>query len=242
MAHLTAVIGVVDSEGARVDAARADGSHAPIVILLGPGLEAGTSVENGGTTTVPISATVDATLVPRVVAFSVDDLPGDYTATPTRITADDNGVLDAGSVGTDVLITDAADHANDGWWTISDLGTDDPGGTPYVLDRTDGAATAAEIQSGSLTVDMSTGFVWALGAGWPAGTLGTTPLDFATGNVTAQAIGAALVDSSTGVSGGGTIGAVTNTATAANAIATLAARLETMRLALIAAGVLAEDA
>lgn len=57
MGFLSAVVGIVDAAGNRVDPLRSDGSRAPIVVKLGAGMSVGEVTENGGTTTVELVST-----------------------------------------------------------------------------------------------------------------------------------------------------------------------------------------
>jgi outer membrane murein-binding lipoprotein Lpp len=94
------------------------------------------------------------------------------------------------------------------------------------------AATFAAA-GGGITVTNATG------AAWPAGTTTAVTMYWADQNdVTPGAAVAALTNSSGGTSGGNTIAAVTDVPTAANAVATLAVKVNALIASLKAAGFL----
>lgn len=104
------------------------------------------------------------------------------------LTASTNGLLvsiggySLLSVGNRVLVKNQADAIENGIYVISDLGTDDPGGAPWVLVRssTFDEPIAGEVESGAYTyVGNGTlaGTQWAFLANAPV-VIGTDPLNF----------------------------------------------------------------
>lgn len=57
MPFQSTVIGIINADGTRPDPPQDDGTFQPIILQFGPGLSAGTPVQNGSTVTVPMRLT-----------------------------------------------------------------------------------------------------------------------------------------------------------------------------------------
>jgi hypothetical protein len=181
-------VGAAGAVGASEEAAREDHTHA-----------------HGDQTVTTLHAAATASLAGFATAAQITKLDGidpgaqlvrrvdyageipSYTRTGNTITAFANGAfaLDgaAPSEGDTILYCNLGEvdigEADDyGWWTVSDAGD---GGSPFILTRTTGATTSAEVKKGQLTI-VSGGTdnadsIWGLFTE-AAITLNTTELDF----------------------------------------------------------------
>lgn len=113
MAFLSAVIGIVDSSGVRVDRARSDGTYAPIMLVLDDSLT-GTSAENGGLTQVTLQVSAAQSINSLVLADYLQVGTKRFMATTPdlagRFTLDSNGRLQVYVDGAARVVPTVADN------------------------------------------------------------------------------------------------------------------------------------
>lgn len=109
------------------------------------------------------------------------------SGSPAALTADANGLLQIDGVnlndGDSILVKDesGANEKYNGIYAVTDAGSNDPGGSPFILTRRDDANTSVEVNTGdTYFVQEGTsngGTTWSLQTAPPI-TLGTTALHF----------------------------------------------------------------